>query len=164
MSKYGFNENEIRRSVVDMVDKDGFHKEFVVDGKYQPDESEGFAIDYYFDEYGTVAVLMVNIPVDLDLSFEEANNHVYSLLSDTDIDWVRNVGDSIGEHPYDDVTWSHPFLYFPSLNAAAEVLFSVEFGEIKYYQVYIVDDNFKVIDRKKLEIYRLSMANSEEKQ
>ena len=29
MSKYGFNENEIVKTVVDMVDKDGFHNEIV---------------------------------------------------------------------------------------------------------------------------------------
>ena len=33
MSKYGFNENEVRKTIVTQIDKDGFHKETVIDGK-----------------------------------------------------------------------------------------------------------------------------------
>lgn len=32
MSKYGFNENEVRKTIITKVDKDGFHKEEVFDG------------------------------------------------------------------------------------------------------------------------------------
>lgn len=30
MGKYGFNKNEIRKTIVTMVDKDGFHREINV--------------------------------------------------------------------------------------------------------------------------------------
>lgn len=33
MSKYGFDEKELRKTIITMIDKDGFNKEFVVDGQ-----------------------------------------------------------------------------------------------------------------------------------
>lgn len=32
MSKYGFNENEVRKTIITKIDKDGFHKEETFDG------------------------------------------------------------------------------------------------------------------------------------
>ena len=43
MSKYGFNENEVVKTITDMIDKDGFHKQVVTYGK-PGSGSESFAI------------------------------------------------------------------------------------------------------------------------
>lgn len=40
MSKYGFNENEVRKTIVTRIDKDGFHKETVIDGKSSEETSD----------------------------------------------------------------------------------------------------------------------------
>ena len=49
MSKYGFNENEVRKTIVDMIDKDGFHKETVYDGKYESGTVAPFGVGIHSD-------------------------------------------------------------------------------------------------------------------
>lgn len=41
MSKYGFNENELRKTITTQIDKDGFHKETVTYGKDSGESGTG---------------------------------------------------------------------------------------------------------------------------
>ena len=40
MSKYGFNENEVRKTIITKIDKDGFHKEEIFDGNVDGGSSD----------------------------------------------------------------------------------------------------------------------------
>lgn len=40
MSKYGFNENEVRKTIITKIDKDGFHKEETFDGNVDGGSSD----------------------------------------------------------------------------------------------------------------------------
>ena len=40
MGKYGFNENEVRKTIVTKIDKDGFHKEEIFDGNVDGGSSD----------------------------------------------------------------------------------------------------------------------------
>lgn len=95
MGKYGFNENEIVKTVTDMIDKDGFHKEVVTYGKPEPAPTPvapAFAAGFLSLEDSDlvggskVTVLFVNIPEDTYVSFD---------YSGTDTGYRYDIGDTI---------------------------------------------------------------------
>ena len=153
MSKYGFNENEVRRTIVDMIDKDGFHKETVYDGKYEPgtvapfgaagfsDAGEGNIddVNYYH------ILIVVNVP---------DNSDFYASVYETDTEYELNVGDTM---PTGDVSFSMlSGRHFPNIKAFYVVyLYTLDHWHrgAFYYNLYSVDHNTGVItDRTKFEM------------
>lgn len=95
MSKYGFDEKELRKTIVTMIDKDGFHKEIV---KYGSDGSSEASSEFR----GEVAYTADNKPV---LFIMPGSGHMsalgYAYLTDTD--YELSIGDVVtGEHQSQD--------------------------------------------------------------
>lgn len=153
MSKYGFNENEVRKTIVDMIDKDGFHKETVYDGKYEPGtvssfgaagisfqgESNDDVVNYYH------ILFIVNVPGDSDF---------YVSVHETDTEYELNVGDTM---PTGDVSFSMlSGTHFPDIVAFyGQNTYEAEHwvdGSF-YYNLYSVNHDTGVInDRTKFEV------------
>lgn len=146
MSKYGFNENEVKRTIVDMIDKDGFHKETVYDGKYEfgtvapfgaagiSDAGEGNIDDVNY--YHTLIV--VNVP---------DNSDFYASVHEADAEYELNVGDTM---PTGDVSFSMlSGMRFPDIRAFYGVnpytLDHWHRGDF-YYNIYSVDHDTGVIN------------------
>lgn len=137
MSKYGFNENEVKKTIVTMIDKDGFHKETVYDGKYEassaPADPSAFAVQGWCwtnssNEPATHQMIAVNVP---------DGTRVNWIMSETDDDWSYNVGDTI------DTVGLHGLNNSPKLTDinAAYGINTFEAGQAPgtaYYQFYLV--------------------------
>lgn len=151
MGKYGFNENEVKKTIVTMVDKDGFHKETVYDGKYEasssPVDTPAFAVQGWCwtnssNEPATHQMIAVNVP----------NGHrVDWIMSETDDDWSFDVGDTIE-------VGLHALINSPDLTdiGAAYGVNTFEPGQspgISYYQFYLVNPTTgKILARTKAQI------------
>lgn len=137
MSKYGFNENEVKKTIVTMIDKDGFHKETVYDGKCEassaPVDPSAFAVQGWCEsndstQPATHQMIAVNVP---------GGTRVNWIMSETDDDWSYDVGDTM------DAVGLHGLNNSPELtdiNAAYGVN-TFEPGQapgIAYYQFYLV--------------------------
>lgn len=153
MSKYGFNENEVRKTIVDMIDKDGFHKETVYDGKYEsgtvpsfgaagisnPGESADDEVNYYH------MLFVVNVPGDSDF---------YVSVHEADTEYELNVGDTMptGDTSFSMLSGTH----FPDIRAfyGTNVYTLDHWGNgVFYYNLYSVDHDTGVItDRTKFEV------------
>ena len=152
MSKYGFNENEVKKTIVTMIDKDGFHKETVYDGKYEassaPVDTSAFAVQGWCESIestqpATHHMIAVNVP---------DGRRVNWIMSETDDDWSYNVGDTI------DTAGLHALNNSPDLtdiNAAYGVN-TFEAGQapgIAYYQFYLANPtNNEILARTKAQI------------
>ena len=84
MSKYGFDEKELRKTIVTMIDKDGFHKEVVTYGNdphTSDDTNEEFNVAVDYDRGSLQAVLLArNFPEvpDGSASFSGAFGYAYA--------------------------------------------------------------------------------------
>lgn len=152
MSKYGFNENEVRKTIVDMIDKDGFHKETVYDGKYEsgtvpsfgaagisfPGESQDDVVNYYH------MLFVVNVP---------DNSDFYVSAYETDTEYELNVGDTM---PTEGVFSMLSGTHFPNIRAFYGTNTYAADGWVTgafYYNIYLVDHDTHVIkDRTKCEV------------
>ena len=147
MSKYGFNENEIVKTVVDMVDKDGFHKEVVTYGKPEPEPEPEVAHIEVATHLSTNAVeseksdatlLIINVGEDAD---------VYVKPGSTDSDYELDIGDVL-ENP-NGGSYLSANVVFSSIGAVLVVDEALTSGSTVYYQIYTVDSEYKVLDRAK---------------
>lgn len=97
MSKYGFDEKELRKTIVTMIDKDGFHKEVVTYGNepYSSDDANkefNVAVDY--DSGSLQAVLLArNLPEVPDgvSSYSGAFGYAYA----EEHDYEHAINDSV---------------------------------------------------------------------
>ena len=93
MSKYGFNENELRKTVVDMIDKDGFHKKVVIENGSGSSSSNGLEENIYFVEDETNNEIGVTVIIDtskydsVDANTSINTSYVYfgDIIQDSDI-------------------------------------------------------------------------------
>lgn len=157
MSKYGFNENEVKKTIVTMIDKDGFHKETVYDGKYEADatpgdteefSAEGYIYDNPVAEAKETVIFVINVP---------DNAEVIGTSSKTDIDYEMNIGDNTQDVP-DIAIMYNPFTVLPTIQAAGFTKISTD-GKVgaiapeHFYQIYAVDStSHKVLKRVKIEL------------
>lgn len=165
MSKHGFNENELVKTIITMIDKDGFHKEVVSYGNTLPSTSDSGmrAGGFRFEASADATLYIVNVPEKLfSANFPEANIF-YTTPSFVDEDFYYDIGD---DGPYDD-----PLINTVFYDISAEIVFISEElhiivfthrdaieqlpidedGSTKiYYQIYAVDpESSKIIDRTK---------------
>ena len=147
MSKYGFNENEIVKTVVDMVDKDGFHKEVVTYGKPEPEPEQEVAhielathlsANAVGSEKSDATLLVINVGEDAD---------VYVKPDSTDSDYELDIGDVL-ENP-NGGSYLSANVVFSSIGAVLVVDEALTSGSTVYYQIYTVDSEYKVLDRAK---------------
>ena len=151
MSKYGFNEKELRKTTTVMVDKDGFHKEVVTYGKPKPAPiSAGAAISENATDAteSDITLLVMNVPVNPDPESENPNALVYVLASDTDDEWANDIGDTIASTS----GYLTATMIFGDVNAALTVDEGLDAGDKVYFQIYATDDEYKVLDRTKIAV------------
>lgn len=153
MSKYGFNENEVKKTIVTMIDKDGFHKETTYDGKYEAGDTvefdaEGYIYDNSVAGAKETVIFVINVP---------DNAEVIGSHSDTDIDYTLDIGDNTP----DVAEINSPYFSFtglPTIQAACytNILADGKVGTMdpeRFYQIYAVDStSHKVIKRVKIEL------------
>lgn len=143
---YGFNENELRKTITIQVDKDGFQKKTVTYGKQEevvPMRADvNVDADPLDNTKANVTLLVVDLP-------EEASA-VYALPSDTDDEWELDIGD--------DLEYSVSGSYiassreFEAVGAAELADTGVDVSSTIYYQIYAVDSDSAVVDRLKLTV------------
>lgn len=151
MSKYGFNENELRKTITVMVDKDGFHKEVVSYGKPAPTPiSAGAAISENATDAteSDITLLVMNVPANPDPESENPNALVYVLASNTDDEWENDIGDTIASTS----GYLTATMIFGDVNAALTVDEGLAAGDKVYFQIYATDDEYKVLDRTKIAV------------
>ena len=145
MGKYGFNKNELVKSVVDMVDKDGFHKEVVIYGKQGYTGIKTGLMDLFVDpdemasDFAHPNLITVNVPDGAE---------IYALSSETDDSWALNIGDTLD----DTSSFIDENTVIPGINAVRIVDSSYQDGTTVYYQIYAVDSEYKVLDRTKITV------------
>lgn len=138
MKKHGFNENELVKTVVDMVDKDGFHKQVVNYGKSMADSSEMKVSMIEMSADGTdlaIKMIAVNVP---------SSHNVYFAIGQADSDFSCDVGETldtrgldVGETNLSDIKAVYGILYTDTPQTETS---------INIY-AYAVDRNFKVVAR-----------------
>lgn len=154
MSKYGFNENELRKTITVMVDKDGFHKEVVSYGKPAPAQPTPISAGAAISENATdatesdITLLVMNVPVNPDPESENPNALVYVLASTTDDEWANDIGDTIASTS----GYLTATMIFGDVNAALTVDEGRDAGDKVYFQIYATDDEYKVLDRTKITV------------
>ena len=156
MSKYGFDEKELRKTIVTMIDKDGFHKKVVT---YGTDGSSEVSSEFR----GEVAYTADNKPVLFIMpgsGHRSALGYVYL----TDTDYELSIGNVVtGEHQSEDNffgEYAHCGLVNLALmlpENAIQALDPSGNSEKIYCHVYAVDGDisegvYTVQDRLKLEI------------
>ena len=144
MGKWGFNENELAKTITTMIDKDGFHKEVVTYGKPEPAHiatgtaTSANAVDATkFD----VTLVTINVPEDAA---------VYFKAFDSDDEYEFEVGDEIESS--DLLTYTEADTEVSGIGAVLGVDSAVTGGATVYYQVYAADDANVVLDRAKVEV------------
>ena len=159
MSKYGFDEKELRKTIVTMIDKDGFHKEIVTYGNepYSPDDSGDKLIAEIEWNYSNSKPFLFayNIPS------ERKGLHVLSYVHTTNAAYEFNIGQKITKSEAASTALFVDTAYLYRCNAfmanpldAIDRLdpSTVEDNRL-YYSVYLVrdeeEDSFIVIDRTK---------------
>ena len=148
MSKYGFNENELRKTFVDMIDKDGFHKKVLFEGKTEPADKKMKAEMAFVDFMGLQnAALAINVPNNPDPESQHSLAKLYALSSNEEGEWEYDIGDTLSNQSLENSI--PPFAASEFLKAAA-FAFSIAYGETIYIQIYATDDNYVVIDRVRL--------------
>ena len=148
MSKYGFNENELVKTVTDMIDKEGFHKREVTYGKQgSGSASASFEVGTLISSSRTtpsnfdVTLIAINIPADCIF--------VYCVPGSTDYEWICDVGETMTEEMVQSYGQGLEFSpKFAGANAAIAVDPEPE-DDVRYYQAYAIDAEFKVIARVK---------------
>ena len=152
MSKYGFNENEVRRTIVDMIDKDGFHKETVYDGKYESGTVAPFGVGIHSDHgvrqdddvVFNHMIVAINAPDDC---------YIFATINETDTEYELNIGDAIPDNSAFNYLDDDLF-EFPSIKARCgfhEYILD-RWVDHFYYNIYLVDrESYRVIDRTKSE-------------
>lgn len=144
MGKYGFNENELVKTITTMIDKDGFHKDVVTYGKPEPVHiSTGTATSANAVDGTKVDVTLVTINVPEDAA-------VYFKAFDSDDEYEFEVGDEIESS--DLLTYTEADTEVSGIGAAIGVDSAVTGGAKVYYQVYAADDENVVLDRAKVEV------------
>lgn len=163
MSKYGFDEKELRKTIVTMIDKDGFHKEIVTYGNEpyspdSPDDSDDKLFAQVEWDYSNSSPIMFvyNIPSEREglraIGYAHTTNAAYEF----------NIGQkaTMSEAESDTVFLDMAYLYRPNAfmmdpTTAIENLdlSTVEDNHL-HYSIYLIrmdiDNNgFTVIDRVK---------------
>lgn len=94
MSKYGFDEKELRKTIVTMIDKDGFHKEIVAYGSepYSSDDTnKEFNVLVDYDSGSLQAVLLArNLPEVPDGSSSYSGAFGYAYAEEHDYEHAVN--------------------------------------------------------------------------
>lgn len=148
MSKYGFNENELRKTIVTAIDKDGFHKKTLFEGKSESADKKMEAEIAFVDFLGLQnAALVINVPNNPDSGSSNPLARLYALTLIEDGEWVYDIGDTL-DGPGLKTVYS-PFVTSADLNAAA-FAFDIGYGESKFIQIYATNDDDVVIDRVRL--------------
>ena len=149
MSKYGFNENELVKTVTDMIEKDGFHKREVTYGKQGGASSASFAVgtmkteNKHNSDKEDVMLFAINFPED--------TNGILCIIHPDDVDFEYEVGDTLS--PSDIMTYSGDIEFGPGI-VGAPIVFALDeapyepFGT-RYYHVYAADAEDKVMARAK---------------
>lgn len=75
MSKYGFNENEVRKTIVTQIDKDGFYKETVIDGKSSEETSDFSTATVTFTNTNTEAEKHFTVSPTISLGSDTINTY-----------------------------------------------------------------------------------------
>lgn len=153
MSKYGFNENEVKKTIVTMIDKDGFHKETVYDGKYEAGSTAEFNADGYIYDNSVAGaketvIFVINVPDNVE---------VIGTSSNTDSDYELDIGDNTQDEPEIAIMY-RSFTVLPTIQAACYTQISTD-GKVgaiapeHFYQIYAVDStSHKVLKRVKIEL------------
>ena len=145
MGKYGFNENELVKTVTDMIDKDGFHKQVITYGKPEPEVPPIAA--------GTVAsanaVDATKFDVTLIVTDVPEDALVYAKASATDDDYDLDIGDELESSAL--ASYIALDTEISGISAVLGVDSAVTGGGTVYYHVYAVDVDSIVLDRTKTE-------------
>lgn len=154
MSKYGFNENEVKKTIVTMIDKDGFHKETVYDGKYEassvPVDPSAFTAQGWCAEGRSVDptmhhIIAINVP-DTD--------GVFYFSNETDTDYEFNIGDVVlNNTEFENGLNNSPVLSDIKVRYGTKEYESGTCPEIVYYQLYSLNrDTHTISARTKIQI------------
>ena len=156
MSKYGFDEKELRKTIVTMIDKDGFHKKVVTydtDGSSEVSGEFRGEVNYTGDN--KPALFVMNLP-------GKASPVAFAYLTDTD--YELSIGDRVTGDHMSRSNCFEGYLRGQSINltildpeGAIQALDPSGNSEKIYCHVYAVDGNasegvYTVRDRIKLEI------------
>ena len=157
MSKYGFDEKELRKTIVTMIDKDGFHKKVV---RYGADDSSEVSGEFR----GEVAYAADNNKPVLFIMLGSGHKSALGYAYLTDTDYELSIGDVVnGENQSSDNFFgeyarsgmANLALMLPE--NAIQALDPSGSSEKIYCHVYAIDGNvsegvYTVQDRLKLEI------------
>lgn len=145
MGKYGFNEKEIVKTITDMIDKDGFHKEVVTYGKPIP-ISSGIESGTFTETNRTnpdlydVVIITNNVP---------AESRIAVLPKATNEDYDFEIGDTFGPDGY--VIDAH--MTINDINTVISIHQNMppEGIDAVFYQVYAISHDVDpiVLDRAK---------------
>lgn len=143
MSKYGFNENELVKTVMDMVDKDGFHKQVVIQGKVAPSIPEMKAGLLSTEEDALTSSVTINF---VAVNVPEGTTVYFDTFTSSE-DFVYDIGDTM-----DTTNSGTEDSKINGINGA--VVHSVLSDETTtaYFHVYALDEDDKVVERTKLEV------------
>ena len=161
MSKYGFDEKELRKTIITMIDKDGFHKEIVTYGSepYSPDSPDDsgdklFAQAEWDYSNSSPIMFVYNIPS------EREGLHAIGYAHTTNAAYEFNIGQIVtrSEAESSTVFLDMAYLYRPNAfmmdpTTAIENLdlSTVEDNNL-HYNIYLIrmeddEDSFTVLDR-----------------
>lgn len=147
MGKYGFNENELVKTVTTMIDKDGFNKKVVTYGKPEPPKPAPIEVGTLSGANGSdatkfdVTLVVINVPEDADIYFK---------LFNSDDEYEFEVGDTIESS--DLATYTEADTEISDIAAVMGVDAALTGGAKVYYQVYAVDAESVVLDKAKAEV------------
>lgn len=160
MSKYGFDEKELRKTIITMIDKDGFHKEIVTYGNepYSPDSPDDYGDKLFAQvewDYTNLPILFVyNIPS------EREGLHAIGYAHTTNAAYEYNIGQIATKSEAQSSTFfiEMAYLYRPNafmINPTTAIenldLSTVEDNNL-HYSIYLIrmgidNNSFTVIDR-----------------
>ena len=167
MSKYGFNEKELRKTIVTMIDKDGFHKEIVTYGNepYSPDSPDSpddsgdklFAQAEWDYNYTMPLIFVYNIPSEREdlraVGYAHTTNDAYEF----DIGQTATISSSSDSaNFFTDIAYLYrpnAFMIDPQ-GAIRSLDLSAVTDNNLHYSIYLVrmeedGNSFTVIDRTK---------------
>lgn len=163
MSKYGFDEKELRKTIVTMIDKDGFHKKVVTYGNepYSPgspdDSGDKFIAEVEWDYTNSLPFMFAyNIPSEREglhaIGYAHTTNAAYEFTIGQKVTMSEAESDTLlGDMAY--LYHFNAFMIDPTTAIEKLDLSTAEDNHL-YYSIYLirmdVDNNgFTVIDRTK---------------
>lgn len=150
MSKYGFDEKEIRKTIITEIDKDGFHKETVIYGDTEAALEKPFSANFINSEAGDLIILVNNVPSGSFVNFTQSAD---------DRDYELDIGATVSMDEYGTVTVPGISVYDFINKQFEKVRTAFNYTESKYasnsrglyYRFYAIDhDSLKATARAKL--------------